>query len=281
MACLQSLSGTGSLRVGAAFINSWLPGRTVYLSNPTWGNHRNIFGDAGVEWKYYRYFDPESIGLDFAGMKEDLEAASDGSIVVLHGATRPPVRVGGMLATVLAVDSCFPLAGCAHNPTGIDPTKEQWQEVSDLCMKKNHIPFFDVAYQGFATGSLEEDAWAPRFFVEQGHEVMVSQSYSKNLGLYGERVGAINVVCNDSESADKCGPCRAVTFAFAGTEAVLMSCADACGGSEVACNTAETNAVACSTISILPRPGLCGPVGLRGALLADCWVLAYCAASAS
>eukprot|EP00892_Ulva_mutabilis_P012093 jgi/Ulvmu1/9256/UM050_0005.1 len=177
VACLQSLSGTGSLRVGAAFIKAWLPGKTVYLSNPTWGNHRNIFGDAGLEWKYYRYFDPASIGLDFAGMKEDLEAAPEGSVVVLHG--------------------------CAHNPTGIDPTKEQWQEISDLCMKKQHIPFFDVAYQGFATGSLEEDAWAPRFFVEQGHEVMVSQSYSKNLGLYGERVGAINVVCNDKETADK------------------------------------------------------------------------------
>ena len=93
--------------------------------------------------------------------------------------------------------------GCAHNPTGIDPTKEQWQEISDLCKKKSHIPFFDVAYQGFATGSLEEDAWAPRFFVEQGHEIMVSQSYSKNLGLYGERVGAINVVCSDKETADK------------------------------------------------------------------------------
>lgn len=177
VACLQSLSGTGSLRVGAAFIKAWLPGKTVYLSNPTWGNHRNIFGDAGLEWKYYSYFDPASIGLDFAGMKADLEAAPEGSIVVLHG--------------------------CAHNPTGIDPTKEQWQEISDLCKQKNHIPFFDVAYQGFATGSLEEDAWAPRFFVEQGHEIMVSQSYSKNLGLYGERVGAINVVCNDKETATK------------------------------------------------------------------------------
>lgn len=177
VACLQSLSGTGSLRVGAAFIKAWLPGKTVYLSNPTWGNHRNIFADAGLEWKYYSYFDPASIGLDFAGMKADLEAAPDGSVVVLHG--------------------------CAHNPTGIDPTKEQWKEISDVCMEKNHVPFFDVAYQGFATGSLEEDAWAPRFFVEQGHEIMVSQSYSKNLGLYGERVGAINVVCSDKETADK------------------------------------------------------------------------------
>lgn len=218
VACLQSLSGTGSLRVGAAFIKAWLPGKTVYLSNPTWGNHRNIFADAGLEWKYYSYFDPASIGLDFDGMKADLEAAPDGSIIVLHGVLLLLVAISSPIVSFqfisLRSHSCHDLpgnipksfcvvTGCAHNPTGIDPTKEQWQEISDLCMKKNHIPFFDVAYQGFATGSLEEDAWAPRFFVEQGHEIMVSQSYSKNLGLYGERVGAINVVCGDKETADK------------------------------------------------------------------------------
>ena len=86
MACLQSLSGTGSLRVAAAFIQAWLPGKVVYISNPTWGNHRNIFGDAGVEWKYYQYFDPETIGLNFEGMKADISAAPDGSIILLHGA---------------------------------------------------------------------------------------------------------------------------------------------------------------------------------------------------
>jgi aspartate aminotransferase, chloroplastic len=95
-------------------------------------------------------------------------------------------------------------AGCAHNPTGVDPTKEQWEEIADLCIEKQHIPFFDVAYQGFATGSLDEDAWAPRFFVQKGLELFVSQSYSKNLGLYGERVGAINAVCEDKENADRC-----------------------------------------------------------------------------
>jgi aspartate aminotransferase, chloroplastic len=98
---------------------------------------------------------------------------------------------------------CLP-AGCAHNPTGIDPTKEQWEQIAEVCISKNHIPFFDVAYQGFATGSLEEDAWAPRFFEKKGLEFFVSQSYSKNLGLYGERVGAINVVCAEKEAADKC-----------------------------------------------------------------------------
>ena len=87
----------------------------------------------------------------------------------------------------------------------MDPTKEQWGEIADLCAAKGHLPFFDVAYQGFATGSLDEDAWAPRFFVERGLEVMVAQSYSKNLGLYAERIGAINVVCESKDVADKCG----------------------------------------------------------------------------
>eukprot|EP01026_Neomeris_dumetosa_P061902 TRINITY_DN584_c0_g1_i5.p2 TRINITY_DN584_c0_g1~~TRINITY_DN584_c0_g1_i5.p2 ORF type:complete len:242 (-),score=40.82 TRINITY_DN584_c0_g1_i5:945-1670(-) len=113
---VQSLSGTGSLRVGAAFINKFLPGVKTYLSNPTWGNHRNIFADAGVEWVYYRYFDPETVGLDFEGMKADLKAAPDGSVIVLHA--------------------------CAHNPTGVDPTKEQWEEIAALCQEKGHLPFF-------------------------------------------------------------------------------------------------------------------------------------------
>jgi Aminotransferase class I and II len=86
VACLQSLSGTGSLRVGANFIAKWLPGKDMYISNPTWGNHRNIFNDAGLEWKYYRYFNPDDISLDFAGMMEDIKNAPDGSVIVLHGA---------------------------------------------------------------------------------------------------------------------------------------------------------------------------------------------------
>eukprot|EP00798_Chlamydomonas_sp_ICE-L_P024820 gene24820-10470_t len=177
IAALQSLSGTGSLRVGAAFIANWMKGTTVYLSNPTWGNHRNIFGDEGVKWEYYRYYDAETVGLDFKGMIEDISNAPDASVIVLHG--------------------------CAHNPTGIDPTKEQWAEIAELCIKKNHVPFFDVAYQGFASGDLNTDAYAPRLFVEKGLEIMVSQSYSKNLGLYGERVGALVSVCKDKDTATK------------------------------------------------------------------------------
>jgi len=174
---VQSLSGTGSLRVGAAFLAAWMKGTTVYLSNPTWGNHKNIFGDAGVDWKMYRYFDPKTVGLDFDGMIADIKAAPKGSVILLHG--------------------------CAHNPTGVDPTKEQWAIIADTVKACEHIPFFDVAYQGFASGSLDEDAFAPRYFVDQGMEVIVCQSYSKNLGLYSERVGAINVIAADKESAVK------------------------------------------------------------------------------
>ncbi|GAQ79617.1 chloroplastic aspartate aminotransferase [Klebsormidium nitens] len=177
VATIQSLSGTGSLRLGAAFLARFYPGRTVFLSNPTWGNHKNIFADAGVEWKEYRYFNPATIGLDFEGMMADIEAAPNGSVIVLHG--------------------------CAHNPTGIDPTPEQWSKIADLIEKKNHLPFFDVAYQGFASGSLDEDAASVRLFVERGFELLVAQSYSKNLGLYAERIGALNAVLPTADLATK------------------------------------------------------------------------------
>eukprot|EP00200_Dunaliella_tertiolecta_P004670 CAMPEP_0202353988 /NCGR_PEP_ID=MMETSP1126-20121109/9505_1 /ASSEMBLY_ACC=CAM_ASM_000457 /TAXON_ID=3047 /ORGANISM="Dunaliella tertiolecta, Strain CCMP1320" /LENGTH=428 /DNA_ID=CAMNT_0048946399 /DNA_START=70 /DNA_END=1356 /DNA_ORIENTATION=- len=174
---LQALSGTGALRVGAGFLSRYMKGKSVYISNPTWGNHRNIFADEGVEWKYYRYFDAETVGLDFQGMMADLEAAPEGSIVLLHG--------------------------CAHNPTGIDPTPEQWTQIAQLCQRKGHLPFFDVAYQGFASGSLDQDAAAPRLFVDMGLEILVSQSYSKNLGLYGERVGATVVISSSADASKR------------------------------------------------------------------------------
>lgn len=179
VATLQSLSGTGSLRIGAAFIAKFLPGTTVYVSNPTWGNHMNIFGDAGVKVEKYRYFDPETVGLDFEGMKEDISNAPEGSIILLHS--------------------------CAHNPTGIDPTEEQWVELADLIKSKKQIPFFDIAYQGFATGSLDQDAAAPRLFVDRGvgEAQLMSQSYSKNLGLYGERVGAFTFIGQDADTAKR------------------------------------------------------------------------------
>lgn len=175
VATIQGLSGTGSLRLAAALIERYFPGAKVIISSPTWGNHKNIFNDARVPWSEYRYYDPKTVGLDFDGMILDIKAAPEGSFVLLHG--------------------------CAHNPTGIDPTPEQWEEIADVIQEKNHIPFFDVAYQGFASGSLDEDASSVRLFAARGMELLVAQSYSKNLGLYAERIGAINVVCSSADAA--------------------------------------------------------------------------------
>ncbi|KAJ1698500.1 hypothetical protein LUZ63_007012 [Rhynchospora breviuscula] len=177
VATVQGLSGTGSLRLAAAFINRYCPDSKVLISSPTWGNHKNIFNDAGVPWSEYRYYDPKTVGLDFEGMIADIKAAPSGSFILLHG--------------------------CAHNPTGIDPTPEQWTKIADVLEEKGHTPFFDVAYQGFASGSLDEDAFSVRLFVERRFEVFVAQSYSKNLGLYSERIGAINVVCSSSDVANR------------------------------------------------------------------------------
>eukprot|EP00245_Coleochaete_scutata_P001621 TRINITY_DN11_c0_g2_i1.p1 TRINITY_DN11_c0_g2~~TRINITY_DN11_c0_g2_i1.p1 ORF type:complete len:416 (+),score=95.35 TRINITY_DN11_c0_g2_i1:154-1401(+) len=177
VATVQALSGTGALRLGIAFIQRYMPGATVYISAPTWGNHKNICADAGVAWKEYRYYCPKTIGLNFEGMIEDIKAAPSGSVILLHG--------------------------CAHNPTGIDPTPAQWEAVADVVSTHKHVPFFDVAYQGFASGDLNTDAASVRRFVERGMEMFVAQSYSKNLGLYAERIGAINVVVSCPEIANR------------------------------------------------------------------------------
>ncbi|TYI25628.1 hypothetical protein ES332_A05G062600v1 [Gossypium tomentosum] len=175
VATVQGLSGTGSLRLAAALIERYFPWGEVLISSPTWGNHKNIFNDAKVPWSEYRYYDPKTVGLDFEGMMADIKAAPEGSFILLHG--------------------------CAHNPTGIDPTPEQWEIIADVIQEKNHIPFFDIAYQGFASGSLGADAASVRMFVARGMEVIAAQSYSKNLGLYAERIGAINVICSSPDAA--------------------------------------------------------------------------------
>ena len=168
----QALSGTGSLRIGADFLHRILGKNTVYYSNPTWGNHGLIFGRAGyTDLRQYRYWDPETRGLDFSGMMEDLGQAPSGAVVILHA--------------------------CAHNPTGVDATKEQWAKIAEVCKSRNLFVFFDCAYQGFASGSLDTDAWAVRYFVEQGFEIFCSQSFSKNFGLYNERAGNLTVVVKD------------------------------------------------------------------------------------
>ncbi|KAG5648036.1 hypothetical protein DXG03_007071 [Asterophora parasitica] len=168
----QSISGTGALRIGGAFLARHYPhSKAIYLPVPSWGNHTPIFRDSGLEVRGYRYFDKKTVGLDFEGLKADLRAAPEQSIVLLHA--------------------------CAHNPTGIDPTQAQWAEISDIVKERKLFPFFDMAYQGFASGDTARDAFAVRHFVSQGHQIALAQSFAKNMGLYGERVGAFSLVTAD------------------------------------------------------------------------------------
>jgi len=145
------------------------------MSKPTWGNHKAVFTAAGVETRDYRYFKPATKGLDIDGMLEDLAMIPEGSSVLLHT--------------------------CAHNPTGVDPTQDQWKAIFEVCKKNKLYPFFDTAYHGFTSGSLDADAFGLRYFVDNGMEMIISQSFAKVMGLYGERTGALHVVCADKKTA--------------------------------------------------------------------------------
>lgn len=174
----QSISGTGALRIGGNFLAKWFPGKkVVYLPKPSWGNRTPIFKHAGLDVAGYTYYDPNTCGLNFEGACEDINNMPEESIILLHA--------------------------CAHNPTGVDPKPEQWKELSQLIKKKKIYPFFDMAYQGFATGSVDGDSAAVRQFIEDGHNICLSQSYAKNMGLYGERAGAFTFVCQDKEEASR------------------------------------------------------------------------------
>jgi aspartate aminotransferase, mitochondrial len=162
------------LRIGGAFLERFYPhGKNIYIPTPSWANHRAVFSDSGLEVKQYKYYNKDTIGLDFDGMIADLKAAPSKSMVLLHA--------------------------CAHNPTGIDPTPDQWKQISDVMKEKEHFPFFDMAYQGFASGDTDKDAYPLRLFIEEGHGLVLAQSFAKNMGLYGERVGAFSVVCDSAE----------------------------------------------------------------------------------
>jgi aspartate aminotransferase len=177
---IQSLSGTGALRVAASFMNRFidLPGdnrKNVYLPNPTWGNHNTIFQDSGFACKAYRYYDEKTCGLDFKGLSEDVKNAPNNSLFLFHA--------------------------CAHNPTGVDPNLQQWEQLSKICKEKGHYVFFDLAYQGFASGSPEKDVAPVRLFIKDGHDVGIAQSFAKNFGLYGERVGSLTFLgANEKEA---------------------------------------------------------------------------------
>merc|ERR1711970_124151 len=186
----QCISGTGALRVGASFLAKFHKKPVIYLPKPSWGNHKPIFLNAGLTLGVptfgtsgmednkdsgYTYYQPEGCKLNLAGMLEDIDHMEEGGIILLHA--------------------------CAHNPTGVDPTKEEWKEISAAVKRKNLLPFFDMAYQGFASGDLDEDAFALRYFVEEGHNVCLAQSFAKNMGLYGDRAGAFTVVTNAEQEA--------------------------------------------------------------------------------
>lgn len=193
---VQTISGTGAVHLAGLFLARFYKvdgaNRTVYLSNPTWANHNQIFTNVGLPIATYPYFDKATRGLDFAGMKAALAAAPDRSIILLHA--------------------------CAHNPTGVDPTPDQWREIADLMRAKRHFPFFDCAYQGFASGDLDRDASAIRLFVDQGFELVVAQSFAKNFGLYGERAGCLHFVSSPSAG----GAAAEVTARVASQLAILQ-----------------------------------------------------------
>lgn len=152
----QSISGTGALRIGAAFLSRFYPGsKNIYIPNPSWANHGAVFTDAGLQVQKYRYYNKDTIGLDFEGLIADIKAAPKNSMFLFHA--------------------------CAHNPTGVDPTPEQWKEIEAAVKAQGHYAFFDMAYQGFASGNIDQDAFAVRYFVEQGHNICLAQSFAKNM----------------------------------------------------------------------------------------------------
>jgi len=171
----QSISGTGSLRLGLTFFRDWYPHKDidVLVPAPTWPIHRTINDIVGNNWKPYRYYNAETKGLDFEGLKEDLNAAKDHSMVMFHV--------------------------CAHNPTGVDPNDKQWEDILEIVKRKKLYSAFDSAYQGFASGDLERDAYSLKLFQEHTDDIMLFQSFAKNFGLYGERAGCFSVVCDNKD----------------------------------------------------------------------------------
>lgn len=171
----QALGGTGALKIGADFLHQINANVPVFVSDPTWANHRAIFEHAGFEVKTYRYYNKATRSVDFVGLKESLNTMPAGAVVILHA--------------------------CCHNPTGADLSHQEWDEIVGIFQARNLVPFLDMAYQGFADG-IEEDAYALNAFAQSGLCFFVSSSFSKNFSMYGERVGALSVVTqNQDETA--------------------------------------------------------------------------------
>lgn len=219
IAGVQTLSGTGACRVGGSFLATFWPNHPIYCPNPTWGNHINIFTEVclvvivfvmsivvntkissaslplctylfirrnifsnslqqcNLDVRRYRYYDRATNGLDLQGMVRDIQKAPRGSIILLHA--------------------------CAHNPTGCDPTIHEWKQIISMIAQRDHVAFFDCAYQGFASGDAEADAAPFRYAVSQRVPIVLAQSFAKNFGLYGERCGTLSVVCGDEEQRER------------------------------------------------------------------------------
>ncbi|HEX6963570.1 MAG TPA: amino acid aminotransferase [Lacipirellula sp.] len=176
VAWAQTPGGTGALRVAADFIRANLPQASVWMSEPTWPNHPQVFSAAGVATKTYPYFDAKANGLAFDAMRAAIAKMQAGDVVLLHG--------------------------CCHNPTGIDPTPEQWKQIAEAVYRRGLLPLLDFAYQGFADG-IEEDAVGLKAFVRPGAELMACSSFSKNFSLYRERVGALFIVAPSADAAPR------------------------------------------------------------------------------
>lgn len=172
----QSVGGTGALKTGADFLKRLLPNAVVAISDPSWENHRALFEAAGFPVQNYSYYDAANHGVNRAGMLADLKSLPPRSIVVLHA--------------------------CCHNPTGVDLSLDDWKAVLDVVREREHVPFLDIAYQGFGDG-IEQDAAAVRLFADSGLNFLVSSSFSKSFSLYGERVGALSIVTNSKEEAGR------------------------------------------------------------------------------
>jgi aromatic-amino-acid transaminase len=174
VATVQAVGGTGGLKIGADFLKKLSPQAMVLISDPSWENHQALFTNAGFTVKTYPYYDAANRSINFTGMLAALQTAEAGTIVVLHA--------------------------CCHNPTGYDITAEQWDQVVAVCKARNLTPFLDMAYQGFGYG-IQEDGAAVQKFVTAGMSFLVSTSFSKSFSLYGERVGALSVLCESTDEA--------------------------------------------------------------------------------
>lgn len=176
---IQTVGGTGSVRLATEFLRRVFPDATCFVPDVTWSNHLSILSAASFPTLSYRYIDNTGCGFDFEGMLSDLKQTPKRSVVLLHS--------------------------CAHNPTGVDPTEAQWQEILQVFIDNELFPLFDNAYQGFVTGDPDTDAFAVRTFADAGVQMVVCSSFSKNFGLYGDRTGALHVVTSGEVEAQKVG----------------------------------------------------------------------------